>query len=85
MANTMSRDEIRGIIIGTLKTALPQPVEITDQTDIIRDLGLDSLAIMNFVMSIEDCLDISVPLDRIAEVQTVGDLIDTISHLMEKD
>ena len=61
---------------------LPEPVSITDSTNIVQDLGLDSLGVMNFVMGIEDDLDISVPLDRIAEVQTVGDLVKTISELM---
>lgn len=68
--------------MSALTAVLPQPVEITDSTNIVQDLGLDSLAVMNFVMGIEDDLDISVPLDRIAEVQTVGDLVKTISELM---
>jgi len=77
-----SPDEIRKIVVSALTAVLPQPVEITDSTNIVQDLGLDSLAVMNFVMGIEDDLDISVPLDRIAEVQTVGDLVTTISELM---
>ena len=68
--------------MSALAAVLPQPVPITDSTNIVQDLGLDSLAVMNFVMGIEDDLDISVPLDRIAEVQTVGDLVTTISELV---
>ena len=83
MVNTsMSREEIREVILDTLKALLPEPVEVTDNTNIVRDLGLDSLAVMNFVMSVEDRLDISVPLDRIAEVQTVDDLVKTVGHLL---
>jgi acyl carrier protein len=36
---------------------------------------------MDFVMEVEDRLDISVPLDRIAEVETLGDLVATIRGL----
>ena len=36
---------------------------------------------MDFVMEIEDKLDISVPLDKIAEVETLGDLIATVQRL----
>ena len=79
---TASPDEIRKIIVSALMAVLPEPVSITDSTNIVQDLGLDSLGVMNFVMGIEDDLDISVPLDRIAEVQTVGDLVKTISELM---
>ena len=36
---------------------------------------------MDFVMEIEDRFDVSVPLDRIAEVETLGDLITTVHAL----
>lgn len=74
-------DQIRAIVLKQLSALLPEPVPISDQTNIVRDLGLDSLAVMDFVMAIEDDLDISVPLDRIAEVETVGDLIRTLDEL----
>ena len=47
---------------------------ITGETVIMDDLGLDSLAVMNFVMEIEDEMDVSVPLDRLADIRTVDDL-----------
>lgn len=82
--DSMSHSEIMDIIGDALLTFLPQPVEVTvtDRTNIVQDLGLDSLAVMNFVMAVEDSFDISVPLDRIAEVQTVGDLVETVSQLL---
>ncbi len=43
-----------------------------------------SLAVMNFIMALEDEYDISMPLDRIAEVDTVGDLARTIEALRNK-
>jgi len=73
--------DIREIIFDTLRAALQKPVELSDQTNIVNDLGLDSVAVMDFVMEIEDRLDISVPLDRIAEVETLGDLIATVRTL----
>lgn len=73
--------DIRDTVITVLKTALQKPVVLNDDTNIVRDLGLDSVAVMDFVMEIEDRLDISVPLDRIAEVETIGDLVATVSQL----
>lgn len=73
--------DIRETVITVLKTALQKPVTLSDETNIVRDLGLDSVAVMDFVMEIEDRLDISVPLDRIAEVETIGDLVATVSQL----
>jgi acyl carrier protein len=71
------RDEITSIF----EQVLGHPVKVDDRTDIVEDLGMDSLAVMNFVMAIEDFYDISIPLDRIAQIQTVGDLIDAVEGL----
>lgn len=76
-------NEIREIIFSTLRASLPQSRPLSDETHIIEDLGLDSVAVMDFVMEIEDKLDISVPLDKIAEVETLGDLIATVQRLKQ--
>ncbi|MBU6398014.1 MAG: acyl carrier protein [Rhodospirillales bacterium] len=75
--------EIREVIFGTLQAALPRAHSLSDETHIIEDLGLDSVAVMDFVMEIEDKLDISVPLDKIAEVETLGDLVATVQRLKQ--
>jgi acyl carrier protein len=76
-------DDIRNIIFDTLRAELPNAAEISDQTHIVDDLGLDSVAVMDFVMEIEDRMDISIPLDKIAEISTLGDLIATVRSLKE--
>jgi acyl carrier protein len=73
--------EVRSRISAKLQEVVGRPVVVSDDTDIVNDLGLDSLAVMNFVMALEDEYDISMPLDRMAEVQTVGDLVRTIEEL----
>jgi acyl carrier protein len=78
---TDSDADIREIIFDTLRAALPRPVALTEQTHIVDDLGLDSVAVMDFVMEIEDRLDLSVPLDKIAEIETLGDLLTVLRDL----
>ncbi len=81
MANLVG--DIRTIIFDTLRAELPQAGEISEQTHIVDDLGLDSVAVMDFIMEIEDRMDVSIPLDKIAEIATLGDLIATVSLLKE--
>ena len=81
MANLVG--DIRTIIFDTLRAELPNAGEISDRTHIVDDLGLDSVAVMDFVMEIEDRMDVSIPLDKIAEIATLGDLIATVSSLKE--
>ncbi|SNR96574.1 MULTISPECIES: acyl carrier protein [unclassified Azospirillum] len=78
---TADLNEIVEEIITALGSTLPTPVTITTDTSITRDLGLDSLAVMDFVMVLEDKFDVSIPLERIAEVETIGDLARTIQDL----
>lgn len=77
IANRSVRDEIASIF----EQVIGHPVQINDDTDIVEDLGMDSLGVMNFVMAIEDFYDISIPLDRITQVQTVADLITAVEEL----
>ncbi len=76
-----SANEIRDVIYRALRDMLPGEKTVSDATHISEDLGLDSVAMMDFVMEIEDKLDISVPLDKIAEVETLGDLVATVRQL----
>jgi acyl carrier protein len=75
---------VRDGIAAALSQTVGRRVEISDDTNIARDLGLDSLAIMNFIMALEDEYDISIPLDRVAQVETVGDLVTAIEELRSK-
>lgn len=54
---------------------------ITPGTHIAQELNLDSLAVMDLMMALEESFDICIPLNRIAEIQTVKDLIDTVDAL----
>jgi len=48
--------------------------EVTANTDVVRDLKLDSLASMDFIMALEQRFDTLIPMDRMADIRTVGDL-----------
>ncbi len=66
------------------ETVLGRSVQVTPETDIARDLAVDSLALMNIVMELEDVFELSIPLDRLADVETVGDLANLITELRAK-
>ena len=60
-------------ITEILTPFVPQGQQLTEETDMIADLGLDSLKVMKIVETIEDSFDISIPLNILPEVRTVGD------------
>jgi len=77
----MQLSEIREQIISGLHQARPDVRDITGTTRIVQDLELDSVAVMDFILSIEDRFDISIPLDRVADIVTVDDLARVVEGL----
>jgi acyl carrier protein len=69
-------------ILELLMPRVPAGVQVSPQTRIVGGLGLDSVAILDFIMDLEDRFDVSIPLDRVAEVQTVGELTRAVEMLM---
>ncbi len=59
-------------------------VEIGEDTDIRTDLHIDSVDVMDLLMVIEDEYDISIPINALAEVNTVGQLARAVSDLLGK-
>jgi Acyl carrier protein len=76
-----SDTEILDKVIAELRKVTAPGTEVHPQSSIMGDLGLDSLTVMNFVMSLEDAFDISLPMDRIAQVETVADLAQALESL----
>ena len=69
-------------IYNILRPFVPQGLEIGEETDMVADLGLDSLKVMKIVESLEDSLDISIPLNILPEVRTVEDFALQIQKLI---
>lgn len=62
-------------VIEILRPLVPEGQQINAETDLVADLGLDSLKVMKLVETVEDSFDISVPLNILPEVRTVGDFV----------
>ena len=54
--------------------------DITLNSDIVDDLGADSLDLVDLVMSIEDEFEIEVPDEAIEEIKTVDDAVKYIEE-----
>jgi acyl carrier protein len=60
-------------------------VELSEDTELVTDLGLDSMQVMEMLLVIEDRFDISVPVSILPDVVTVRDLAQQIvKHLQDK-
>lgn len=73
----MSMNEVYEVVGRSNKRG----VSLTPETRFIDDMGLDSLAVMELVTDIEDQFDVNMPLDRLPEIQTIGDLAAAVEKL----
>ena len=54
---------------------------ITPQTVISTGLTVDSLTIMDVIMELEDRFDVTIPLNVVAEIDTIDQLAETVMRL----
>jgi len=82
----LRRQPTRGEVMAEIVTQLTpfrsdDAQVIRGATVISKDLSIDSLAVMDMVMELEDRFDVSIPMNVVAEIQTVDELADTILSL----
>ena len=65
-------------IIETVGSEMPEGTEITWDSKLADDLMLDSLAMVELVMFLEECFGIEIPDEEAGHIVTVGDAIETI-------
>ncbi len=70
-------DKIKEIIANQLKKDIS---EIGDDMDIVKDLGADSLDVVEMVMSIEEEFGITVDDEKAVNVKTVKDIVSLLEN-----
>ena len=60
------------------------PGTITRDTDVMNDLGADSLDLVELIMTLEDEYGVSVVDESVYEHRTVGEIADFIESLISK-
>lgn len=53
-----------------------EPEKITPTTDLKEDLGVDSLDLFEFIMALEEELDIEINTDEVSELTTLQEVAD---------
>jgi acyl carrier protein len=54
---------------------------LSENSALVADIGLSSLEVMEFIEKIEDHFDISIPLNILPDVNTIGDLAKKVREL----
>jgi acyl carrier protein len=78
------RDDVMQEICRQLAPYQAEEKPLTVQTVIYNDLSIDSLAVMDIVMELEDRFDVSIPINVVAEIRTIEELTGAILTLQAR-
>ena len=68
-------------VVELISKQLNRPVdEITADKEIVKDLGADSLDVVEMLMSLEEEFNITVPEEDAEKIKTVGDIVKLIEE-----
>ncbi len=73
--------EYLAFIYSALESLNKKQVALSENTELVGDIGLSSLEVMEFIEKIEDHFDISIPLNILPDVSTIGELANKIHQL----
>ena len=81
---TSSRyDDIYKQVVKLLQEYASQPGPIREETELVNDLGFDSLKVMEMLNDVEDAFDITYPLNSLSDLKTVKDFTRQILNIIE--
>ena len=81
---TSSRyEDIYPQVVELLQQYAAQPGPVREDTELVNDLGFDSLKVMEMLHDVEDTIDINYPLNSLSDLKTVKDFTEQIQNIIE--
>ena len=75
--------QIEAGVIAVLKTLSSRPIEPTLESDLIVDLGFDSVRVLEVIAELEDRFDVSIPLNDLPTTRTVAQVVAQVAALVD--
>ena len=69
-------------VIDVIKNVSRRPVEPTVDSDLVTDLGFDSLQVLELIAELEERFDISIPLNDVPVTRTVRQVVAQVTALV---
>ena len=69
------------VVMALAKQFEVEPESITLETNLIDDMGADSLDVVELIMSLEDMYGITISDDDAAQLYTVGRMVEYLERL----
>lgn len=82
---TWSHETVLAEVRGVIQEHTETDIDLTETTELVADLGIDSLGVMEVVADIEDKFEMTIADSELREVATLGDVVKAIEIRLERD
>ncbi len=80
----MTIHEVKQAVIATIRSSTETELPLTENTHLIREIGLSSIEAMLLLSDLEDQFGINIPANRLRDIQTVNDLCQAVIDCLMK-
>jgi acyl carrier protein len=80
-----TREAIRSELIRVFAQHNQTNATVVESSQLVGDLGIDSLGVMEVLAELEDTFKLTIPDDALREVNTVADVAKAVEKRLEKD
>ncbi|MDC3952545.1 acyl carrier protein [Polyangium jinanense] len=82
---TWNRETVHKELLKVFGQHKQTEVDVSETSEIVADLGIDSLGVMEVLADIEDTFKLQIPDDALREINTIGDVATAILTRLERD
>jgi len=76
-------DQLNDLLMPYIKS--DSNITLTEESDLMNDLGLNSVKVMDLLLNIEDHFDVSIPLSELPDVRTVKDFAVLLEKMTQQN
>ncbi len=77
-------DALEPDVLDILKRLSRRPIDPAPDSELVADLGFDSLQVLELVGELEDHFNIAIPLNSLTHIRTVSQITDEVRRLVRE-
>ncbi|MDI1478083.1 phosphopantetheine-binding protein [Polyangium sp. y55x31] len=82
---TWSRENVQKKLVEVFGQHKQTEVDVSAESEIVADLGIDSLGVMEVLADLEDTFKLTIPDEALREINTIGDVATAVLTRLEND
>ncbi len=82
---TWSHAKVLAEVQGVIRDHTETDADLSEKTELVADLGIDSLGVMEVVADIEDIFELTIADKEMRHVATLGDVVKAITTRLEAE